>query len=46
MTVSPEDVRQIFRGLEVGNGEAFFNHVSDAVTSRNASALSSEELFV
>jgi uncharacterized protein len=31
MTVSPEDVRQIFRGLEVGNGEAFFNHVSDAV---------------
>jgi ketosteroid isomerase-like protein len=31
MTVSPEYVRQIFRGLEGGNDEAFLNHVSDDV---------------
>jgi ketosteroid isomerase-like protein len=31
MTVSLEYVRQIFRGLEGGNDEAFLNHVSDDV---------------
>src|SRR3984957_9326435 len=31
MTVTPERVREIFRGLENGDGAAFFTHVADDV---------------
>src|SRR5277367_4956442 len=31
MTITENYVRRIFRGLEEGNGDAFFKHVSDAV---------------
>jgi ketosteroid isomerase-like protein len=31
MTIDPHRVRQIFRGLEAGNGAAFFAHVADNV---------------
>jgi ketosteroid isomerase-like protein len=31
MTVSPEEVRSLFRGLESGDGAAFFAHVADDV---------------
>ena len=31
MPVSPEEVRKLFRGLENGDGDAFFAHVADDV---------------
>ena len=31
MTITENYVRRIFKGLEEGNGDAFFKHVSDAV---------------
>ena len=31
MAVSPQDVRNLFKGLESGNGSAFFAHVADDV---------------
>jgi ketosteroid isomerase-like protein len=31
MAISPDRVREIFRGLESGDGTAFFDHVSDNV---------------
>jgi uncharacterized protein len=31
MTITSDYVRTIFKGLEVGDGKAFFEHVSDAV---------------
>jgi ketosteroid isomerase-like protein len=31
MDISPDYVRQIFKGLENGDGAAFFQHVSDDV---------------
>jgi ketosteroid isomerase-like protein len=31
MTITEDYVRSIFRGLEEGDGDAFFKHVSDAV---------------
>jgi uncharacterized protein len=31
MTVSPQEVRSLFRGLESGDGAAFFAHVADDV---------------
>ena len=31
MTITKDYVRGIFKGLEEGNGDAFFKHVSDAV---------------
>ena len=31
MTIAPERVREIFRGLETGDGAAFFQHVADDV---------------
>ena len=31
MAIAPERVREIFRGLETGDGAAFFQHVADNV---------------
>jgi len=31
MAIAPERVREIFRGLEAGDGAAFFQHVADNV---------------
>jgi len=31
MSVTPEEVREIFKGLENGDGAAFFEHVADDV---------------
>jgi uncharacterized protein len=31
MTITPDTVRQIFSGLEAGDGAAFFRHVADNV---------------
>ena len=31
MAITPDDVREIFKGLESGDGRAFFEHVADGV---------------
>jgi uncharacterized protein len=31
MAITPDYVREIFKGLETGDGEAFFEHVADGV---------------
>jgi hypothetical protein len=35
MGIAPERVREIFRGLETGDGAAFFRHVADDATAKN-----------
>jgi uncharacterized protein len=31
MAITPDSVQEIFKGLETGDGEAFFKHVADGV---------------
>ena len=31
MTITPDYVREVFKGLKTGDGEAFFEHVEDSV---------------